>query len=723
MTKKIAPCGWKSSLVALCVLWSSAASLAQSQTPADAYIYLENLGDPVATQWADGQTSRTLDAVRKMPGFDERYKSNLRVLTQREFNIQYPNTVGEVIYNNFRDTTRPSGVWRSTSLEEYRKQRPSWQTLFSVDAYNREEVSNWVFSNAQVQPVNLPGLGAPGAIGKPQRALLHLSRGGSDAGVFKEFDLATRKLLPAASGGFELPEAKGWATWWSTDELIVSTDFGPQSMTTSGYPREIRIWKRGTPLSSARPLFTAEASDMSADWRLDFAPDGKQNLLMKRRITFNTYANYLWDGATLKPLAVPADATLRLEQGQLTLETRSPMPFEGRTLAAGSLLIFSYAEAAAGQIKPRLLFEPKGRDSVFSVSVTSKFAVVNELRELRSRLVVHSLDGSAPPREVQGLGDWGQTRLWLHSASSNQLWLQHQSYLEPASLHLLDVATLQLDKLHVQGGVTDAAPYQVERGQARSKDGTSIPYTMISRKGTARDGNQPTLLYGYGGFGLSLLPDYQRFALLNWLDQGGTFVMAHIRGGGDFGNAWTMAAKGLKRQTAFDDFIAVAEGLIETKVTRAARLGIYGASNGGLLVSAVLVQRPELFGAVVSRVPLTDLQRYTQLLAGPSWVEEYGNPDKAEDWAIMQTYSPYHNLKPSAKLPPTLYMSNRNDDRVHPAHGRKMAAKQQSLGNPVWFYEPTAGGHSGTATPQMQAEREALLYTFLMGQLMGKHTP
>ncbi len=695
-------------------------SFSQAQPAVDAFLHLESLSDPVAIRWVDEQSSRTLEAVRKMPGFDERYKANLRMLTQREFNIQYPTTAGDVIYNNFRDASRPSGVWRGTTLDEYRKERPNWQTLFSVDAYNREEVANWIFSNAQVQPVNLPGLGAPGSIAKPTRALIHLTRGGSDAGVFKEFDLTTRKLLPADAGGFELPQAKGRATWWSADELVVSTDFGPDSMTTSGYPREIRIWKRGTPLSSARPIFKAEANDMSADWRVDIATDGKQHLLIKRRVTFNTYVNYLWEGAKLKLLNVPSDAVVRLEQGQLTMETRSPMPFQGRTLAAGSLLIFPYSDAVAGALKPELLFEPKGRDSVFSVTVTSGFAVVNELRELRSRLVVHTLDGSKPPREIQGLGDWGQTRIWTHSASANQLWLQHQGYLEPASLSLLDLTSLHLDKLHVQGGATDATPYQVERAQARSKDGTSIPYTMISRKGVARDGNQPTLLYGYGGFGLSLLPDYQRFALLNWLDHGGTYVMAHIRGGGDFGNAWTMAAKGLKRQTGFDDFIAVAQGLIETQVTTASRLGVYGASNGGLLVSAVLVQRPELFGAAVSRVPLTDMQRYTQLLAGPSWIEEYGDPDRPEDWAVMQRYSPYHNLKPGVKLPPTLYISNRNDDRVHPAHARKMAARQASLGNPTWYFEHAAGGHAGIATPQMQAEREALLYTFLMGQLSAE---
>ena len=679
---------------------------------------MEDLADAKATQWVRGQTRRTLSEVRQMPGFKERYDSNLKILTRREFNIQYPTTVGDVIYNNYRDANNPNGVWRSTTLDEYRKdQRPNWRVLFRVDAFNQEDKGNWTWAGAQVQPVNLPSTGSQGMNGSPKRALIFLSRAGSDAGILREFDLESRKLVQASEGGFEVPEGKNWAAWWSADELLVSTDFGDASRTSSGYARELRLWKRGTPLSAARPLFSADVKDISVNWRVDFDAQGRQRLMAQRRLSFNTSATYLWDGQTFILLPVPEDAIVRLQSGQLSLETKSPMPFEGRNLAAGSLLIGSFAEAVKGIWKPRLLWEPQARESVFGVVVTPDHVVINALKDLQSRITIHSLDGSQPPREVQGLGDFGQIRVWEHSIKNNQLWLTNQSYLNPPTLHMLDLKSAQLTKFHEQGGVTDTSAYRVERGHATSKDGTNIPYTLIARKDAPRDGKQPTLLYGYGGFGLSMTPDYQSFPLLNWLDHGGTYVVAHIRGGGEFGNAWTMAAKGLRRQTGYDDFIAVAEELIRAKVTQPANLGIYGASNGGLLVSAVLVQRPELFGAVVSRVPLTDMQRYTKLLAGPSWVDEYGDPDKPEDWAVLQRYSPYQNLKLGVKLPPTLYMGNLNDDRVHPAHGRKMAARQAELGNPTWYYEPEQGGHGGRSTPQVQAEREALLYTFLMAQL------
>jgi prolyl oligopeptidase len=714
LTQSVALCA---ALLLITGLSPAKAQSAPAQIP-DPYLYMEDLTDAKATTWVREQTRRALSDVRQMPGYSQRYDSNLKILTRHEFNIQYPETVGEVIYNWYRDASNPNGVWRSTTLDEYRKdQRPNWRVLFRVDALNTEEKANWVWGGARVQPLNLPGAGSQGLNGSPKRAMIFLSRGGSDAGIHREFDLESRKLVPASEGGFEMPEGKSWARWWSADELLVSADFGAGSLTVSGYARELRLWKRGTPLSAAQPLFAADVKDVSVGWRVDIDAQGRQLLMAQRRLSFNTQATYLWDGQAFKPLPVPADTIVRLQSGQLILETKSPMPFEGRNLAAGSLLMGSFADAVKGAWKPRLLWEPQERESVFDVAVTQDHVVINALKDLQSSITIHSLDGTQAPRELQGLGDFGQIRVWEHSVKGNQLWLNHQSYLKPAALHMLDLKTAQLTKFHEQGGVTDTSGYRVERGDAISKDGTSIPYTLIQRKDAPRDGKQATLLYGYGGFGLSMTPDYQSFPLLNWLDQGGAYVVAHIRGGGEFGNAWTQAAKGLKRQTGYDDFIAVAEELIRAKVTQPANLGIYGASNGGLLVSAVAVQRPELFGAVVSRVPLTDMQRYTQLLAGPSWVDEYGDPEKAEDWAVMQRYSPYHNLKPGVKMPPTLYMANLNDDRVHPAHGRKMAARQAELGNPTWYYEPEQGGHGGRATPQLQAEREALLYTFLMGHL------
>lgn len=706
--------------VALLFTAGTSAVVAQNTPPQalDPYLYMEDLADAQASAWVREQTSRTQNEVRDMPGYQERNDSNIKILTRREFAIQYPSTIGDVIYNQYRDTRYPSGVWRSTTFDEYQKeQRTNWRVLFRVDAFNNEEKANWVWGGARVQPLNLPGSASQGLNGSPKRAMLFLSRGGSDAGIHREFDLDNLKLVPTNEGGFEIPEGKNWVAWWSADELLISADFGQGSLTASGYPRELRLWKRGTPLSTARPLFSADAKDVQVNWRVDIDAQGQRRLMAQRRLSFDTRATYLWDGHVFNPLPVPTDAIVRLQSGQLTVETKSPMPFEGRQLAPGSLLISSFDDAVRGLWKPRLLWEPQERESVFDVIVTQDHVVINALKDLQSRVAIHALDGAQTPIELQGLGDFGQIRVWEHSIKSNQLWLTHQSYLNPPTLHLLDLKSAQLRKIREQGSVTDSSAYRVERGYATSKDGTAIPYTLIQRKDAPRDGKQPTLLYGYGGFGVSMTPDYQSFALLNWLDHGGTYVVAHIRGGGEFGNAWTQAAKGLKRQTGYDDFIAVAEELIRTKVTQPANLGIYGASNGGLLVSAVLVQRPELFGAVVSRVPLTDMQRYTKLLAGPSWVAEYGDPDKPEEWSVMQRYSPYQNLKPGVKLPPTLYIANLNDDRVHPAHARKMAARQAELGNPTWYYEPEQGGHGGRATPQLLAEREAVLYTFLMRQL------
>jgi len=699
------------------VLWLGClgGALAQSMSDPhlpDPHLWLENLQDPKATEWADQQSTRTLDAVKKMPGFDERYRANLQVLTQREFNIQIPTSVNGVIYNYFRTANQPKGVWRRTSLDEYRKPQPDWQTLLRVDTFNRGESIDWTWAGAEVQPAVLQDPAK-----RSVRALVRLTQGGSDAAAVREFDLSSRGFVPATAGGFEMPEAKGGAQWWSADELLVSTDFGAGSMTTSGYPRELRLWTRGTPLAKAMPVFQGEAGDVGVGWWVDLAQDGTRRLLVKRSISFFKSTYFAWDGKALKALDLPADGVVRIYGGNLVIEPRAPWAYKDRQYPAGSLLLARYDDFVQGQQAPRMLFEPGERRTHQGYVVTAKHIAVNELHDLQSRVVVHELSGNGPPRDVPGLGNFGLTRLWPHDAQANAVWLTFQSFLEPQSLYLLNTTSLALDKVNVQGAAVDTSPYHVVRGNARAPDGTQVPYTLIQRKDAPRDGQQPTLLYGYGGFGISLLPEYQRFPLLNWLAQGGTYVIAHIRGGGELGTEWTQAAKGLKRQVAFDDFTAVAQALIDTKVTQPARLGIYGASNGGLLVSTVLVQHPELFGAVVSRVPLTDMQRYTRLLAGPSWIEEYGDPDKPEDWAVLARYSPYHNLKPGQPLPPTLYITNRNDDRVHPAHGRKMAAKQQALGHPVWFYEPREGGHAGIATPQLQAEREALLYTFLMNNL------
>jgi prolyl oligopeptidase len=664
-------------------------------------------------QWVDKESAKTLSEVRRMASYDARYKDNLKILTEREYNIQYPTSVGEFVYNHYWTSSQPAGVWRRATLDEYRKNRPSWQTLFNIDSYNRDTNQKWSFRAAQIQPVAIQKQ-SDGAL----RAMLMLSKGGSDAVVMREFDLNLRKFLEPNEQGFEVPEAKGWADWWSADELLIATDFGPGTMTDSTYARQLRLWKRGTPLASAQIIFNAEPSDIRVEWQVDIAADGKKLLLVSRRTSFFQRAHYLWDAGQLKPLNVPTDSALKLDRGQAFIELQSDWRYGEQTFTAGSLLIATPNALMDNQSSTlRVLFAPVKGASLLGYVVTDNAIVINELNEMKSRLSIHSFDNASPTKVLSDPLGEGLARIWLHDAASNQIWIAQQNFIQPPTLSVLDATKTTLEHFHTQGPVGDSSLYKVSTRNAKSRDGTLIPYTILQPRASVASQNQPTLLYGYGGFGISILPEYQRFAMVNWLQYGGTYVMAHIRGGGEFGTEWMKAAKGLKRQNGFDDFAAVAQDLIDTKVTTSKNLGIYGASNGGLLVSTVSVQRPELFGAVVSRVPLTDMRRYPKLLAGASWIEEYGNPDKPEDWAVLEKYSPYQNLKPGKSLPPTLYITNRNDDRVHPAHGRKMVAKLQALGYPAWLFEATAGGHFGRSTPQLFAEREALLHTFLMHHL------
>jgi prolyl oligopeptidase len=596
-------------LALICVVLLSA-RIGVAQPLLDEHLGLENLTDEKVTQWVEKESAKTLSEIRNMANYNARYKDNVKILTQREYNIQFPTSVGEFVYNHYWTSSQPGGIWRRATLNEYRKDSPSWQTLFNVDAYNKDTNQQWSFHAAQVQSpaIQKQSGGAP-------RAMLMLSKGGSDAVVMREFDLKTRKIIETHEQGFEVPQAKGWADWWSADELLIATDFGPGTMTDSTYARQLRIWKRGTPLASAQIILNAEATDMSVNWKLDVGADGQQLLLVSRRISFFQRAYYLWDSREIKALLVPSDSELSVKQGKVFIELHSDWRVGDQVFVAGSLLMAdpnTLVQMSASS-DFRVLFAPANGASLLEFVVTNNFVVINELNQMKSRVSIHSFDGSMPSKVLGDPLSDGLAKVWLHDSASDRLWISHQSFTQPPTLSILSATNATLDPFRTQGPVGDANLYAVSRRVVKSRDGTLIPYTVIQPKASATNQNQPTLLYGYGGFGISLLPEYQRFPIVNWLQYGGTYVMAHIRGGGEFGTEWMKAAKGLKRQSGFDDFAAVAQDLIDTKVTTAKNLGIYGASNGGLLVSTVSVQRPELFGAVVSRVPLTDMQRSTEI--------------------------------------------------------------------------------------------------------------
>lgn len=677
---------------------------AQDTTGLDAA--LEQPEGPDALAWVQARTAEARQLITALPDYARRYDDTLAAVSSRDSNIQFVRAHRGHLYNFYNTANQPSGVWRRTTLEEYRKERPAWQVLIDLDKLGQQEGRAWTFGSYALSP-------------NGERALVYLSPGGADRTEMREFDLVSRQFV---ASGFRLPLAKQWADWYGNDEVLVATDTGPGTLTRSGYPMTVRRWRRGSALAEAPEVLRGEPADigMSID---AIEPKGERpaTALVGRRIGFFQNRYQLLQGDTLSPvLDLPSDATAWPSEGWLVLWLRSDFDDGTTRHAAGSVLATSIVTATQPVRRFHALLSAAPRQRLIRWErVRDGFAVAWS-DNLQPRLVFQRWTGETfEPREV-ALPDAGVVGIRAdRSDQSDLVWLTTQAPLVPQTFGLLDVAEPQpWAPLKRQAAFFDAAGLKVQRLEARSADGTLIPYTVIAPAALPTDGNAPTLLYGYGGFGIALELDYQRMPGINWLRYGGVYVLAHIRGGGEFGPGWYEAAKGTRRQAAFDDFIAVAEDLARRRITRPRRLGIYGASNGGALVSAVLVQRPELFGAAVARVPLTDMLEFTRFTAGPSWIEEYGDPAVAADREVLARWSPLQNLREGVAYPPTLFVGNRNDDRVHPAHARKMVARMRALGHAQsWLYEETSGGHLGRATPQLLATREALLHTFLMGML------
>lgn len=683
--------------------WSG---LARPQDGADLHAWLEAVDGAEAVAWVDGQNAEALALIGKDPDFARR-RSDMLASLGNSGDIPVAAREGEYLYNFFRSPRRPHGVWRRTTLENYAREDHTWQVLLYVDDLAREEGRNLVFSHALIH--------APS-----DRALVFFSSGGEDKVEMREFDLKNRSFV---NGGFQAPTAKMWVQWFGPDELLIATDTGPGSLTTSGYPIAVRRWKRGTDLLAAPEVLRGQPGDMSVTPQPGRGDGLRPPALVQRRVSF-----YAWERHLIAPdgvrtaLDLAVDASAWIDHEWLVLSLRNAWVTGGRSYAEGSMLAMPLAQAASADRDIHVLLEGGARRRAVRTEKVKDGFVVAYSDNLRPKLVFQRWSGgqfraSQLPAPEHGLLTISADR----PTRDNRFWLTTQAPVSPRVVSLVDPGDIGSPIVtKAQPHMFDAAGLRVQQLEARSADGTLVPYTVIGP--ADRKPDAPTLLYGYGGFGTAVGLEYQRWPGIHWLKYGGTYVIAHIRGGGEFGPAWHHAAKGVLRQRSFDDFIAVAEDLGARGIAKPARLGIYGASNGGVLVSAVMVQRPELFGAVVSRVPLTDMLGFTKLFAGPSWVEEVGDPGKPTERAVLARWSPYQNAQKAGSTlkayPPTLFIGNRNDDRVHPAHARKMVAHLRSLGHPkTWLYEETSGGHFGQTNPRIFAQREALLYTFLWMQL------
>jgi len=542
-----------------------------------------------------------------------------------------------------------------------------------------------------------------------------LSRGGADASVIREFDVRQKAFV---EGGFQLPEAKSRVSWRGPDSLFVATNFGPDSMTDSGYPRIVKQWARGTPLHEATPVFEGRKEDVSVGASRDLTV-GFERDFVSRAITFWTSELYLRRDARLIKIDKPDDANAFAHREWLLIELRSDWEVGGETHPAGAQLIIKLDAFLAGERKFDRLFDPTERKSLVSVSPTRNHFLVNELDNVRDRIyVLTPVDGKWRREPLAGTPEFSSVGVSaIDPDETDEYFLTVSDYLTPTTLKYGAIGKGPAEPLKSNPSFFGANGLVVHQREAMSKDGTRVPYFEVSRSELKLDGSNPTLLYGYGGFEIPLVPAYQPLVGAGWLERGGVYVVANIRGGGEFGPRWHQAALKANRHRAYEDFAAVGEDLVRRKVTAPRHLGAMGGSNGGLLMGNMLTLYPDRFGAIVCQVPLLDMQRYHKLLAGASWVAEFGNPDDPTDWEFVKTFSPYHNLKPQGQYPPTLFTTSTRDDRVHPGHARKMVARMKEQGHRVSYYENIEGGHGGAADNPQTAYMWALAYTFLWNEL------
>ena len=658
----------------------------------DPYLWLEDIAGDDALDWVRRHNEPTIDEFRD-DRFEQLRAEALEVL-DTDTRIPYVRRRGEYLYNFWRDADNPRGLWRRTTLAHYRSEEPEWDVLIDVDELARTDDANWVWAGADViEPDHT-------------RALISLSHGGSDAAIVREFDMATRTFV---ADGFELPEAKSQIAWEDPDTLLVGTDFGPDSMTESGYPRVVKRWRRGRPLSEATTVFSGPVTDVIVSASVDRTP-GYERTLVHRAVDFFNDQVFELRGGELVRIDAPTDASLSVHREWLLIELRTDWYTGSAQYRAGSLLAADYERFLDGTADLTVVFEPDAHTCLHQYAWTRDKLLMVTLVDVASRVeVVTPGDWTREP--VPGLpAGTDSTVIAAADDTGDEIFLDSSGFLTPSRL-LHGVAGGTLTEIKRAPSFFDAADLEVAQHFATSDDGTAVPYFVVRHRHDRSP--RPALLGGYGGFEVSRTPGYDGVLGRLWLSRGGAYVLANIRGGGEYGPGWHTQAMRAGRHKVAEDFAAVARDLVDRGITTVPQLGAQGGSNGGLLMGIMLTKYPERFGALVCQVPLLDMKRFHLLLAGASWVAEYGDPDDPEDWEFIAEYSPYQHVSGERAYPPVLITTSTRDDRVHPGHARKMTAALEAAGQPVWYYENIEGGHAGAADNAQTAFKSALSYSFL----------
>lgn len=688
---------------------------APEKMTADEFLWLEDVDGVAALSWVRERNARAEAVLFADPTF-ERVRTSTLELLEADDRIAHPTRHGELVHNFWTDAEHRRGLLRRTTWSGYVSGTPIWETILDIDALCLAEDESWVFAGSATR--------------RPDRtrALITLSPGGTDATVTREFDLIEKRFVPESEGGFVRPLAKGSLTWIDEDTVYVTTDFGPDSLTRSGYPRTVRRWQRGNPMADAEVVFEGEHSDVAVGVSVAAMPGHQHHVVERAPDFFTTRTALLRHGAVIH-IDVPDDAEVGFHERWIFISPRSnyarPHLDGEQSFTSGSLLATDIDGFIDGTSRLTALFTPTTTTSLGGFTCTRHHVVLDILDDVRDVLSV-----ATPPATIGG--EWsvaplaGAPDVWSLSAAAvdgaerDDVWLSGSDFLTPESLYLVSLIDVAPPALIRQAPARfDAEDLTIAQHFVASADGTRIPYFVVgSNEALATiDGSRPTLLTGYGGFEISRVAGYSAVVGRSWLGAGGVYVLANIRGGGEYGPAWHRAGLRARRPRVYEDFEAVARAVIDRGITSPARLGISGGSNGGLLVGNMYVRTPELFGAVVCQVPLLDMRRYHLLLAGASWMAEYGDPDSPDDWAYLRGYSPYHLVDPTAEYPPILLTTSTRDDRVHPGHARKMAALLEQHGKDVTYWENIEGGHGGAADAAQQATMQALLFTFLHERL------
>lgn len=687
---------------------AAAAALSVSAASADPYLWLEEVEGEKAIAWVKERNAKSLAALEADPRFQPMVEEAKAILNSTA-RIPYGEIHNGQVYNFWQDADHVRGLWRRASVDSYRKGAPEWETVIDFDKLAADEGRNWIHGDiACLSPAFV-------------HCMVELSDGGKDAAFWREFDTSAKSFV---DGGFALAEAKSGVAWIDKDTLLVGTDMGEGSLTDSGYPRAVRVWARGAALADAPVLAEGEKADVAVWGRVE-QDGGVAHIFAQRAVSFFETEYHYAAGAAGEKILLPLPKNADLQGvigGRAIFGLREPWSHQGADYAQGAIVAYDLAGGGA-----ELVMAAADNQSIEQVEVGKSNLVVQYLEDVSGKAARLTRDkkGVWKRKEIAAPAN-GTLGLVSGGGGTDDALLSYESLTTPDSLYWLSSKN-KLTKIASAPAFYDAADVVVEQRFATSKDGTKVPYYLMAKKDVLAAGDAPTVQYGYGGFLAATLPVYytdpgrpQHGALAGkmWVSRGGVLVLSNIRGGSEYGPKWHEAALKENRQRSFDDFIAISEHLIETGVTTPQKLGAVGRSNGGLLMGAILTQRPDLYGALDIGVPLFDMQRYSKLLAGASWMGEYGDPDNADEWAYISQYSPYQKLEAGKAYPKVFFYTSTKDDRVHPGHARKAVAKLEKLGYPVYYFENIEGGHGGTANQEQLSKRIALEYGYFAHMLM-----